>query len=221
MPHPMLDEVKRIKQRATALRNLKKYQAAIEQFDVAIDRLLALLALPDVEAADTRAARAELADTYGMKGGTYRRWTDLPDHRALALEQYRKGLEVERSDRQSTYNAGNVITLSICDEKKGLAPALRVDLDRVIEDLAAVTGGPRADEFWAWSDLAQFYLLRKDLQLARATYQQALQRGPKPDELKRHLDLLRELAEGTRLHDPELSGMISATLKELEQARQP
>jgi tetratricopeptide (TPR) repeat protein len=219
MPHPMIDDARRIKQRATVLRNLKKYAAALEQFDVAIDRLNAVLALPDVEAPDVRLARAELADTYGMKGGTYRRWADLPNHRALAHEQYRQGLEVERTDRQSTYNAGNVITLSISDEHKALDAALREDLDRVIADLTAATSGPRADEFWAWSDLAQFHLLRKDVPMARSTYQQALQRGPKADELKRHLDVLRELADGTRAYDAELSGMIATTIKELEQSQ--
>lgn len=220
MSHPVLDEVKRIKQKATVLRNLKKYGAAIEQFDVAVGKLQALLASPGVDAEDARAARAELADTYGMKGGSYRRWVDLADHRALALGQYREGLDVERTDKQSSYNAGNVITLSISLERQTLDETLRADLGRVIKDLTQATKGPRADEFWAWSDLAQFHLLGKDLQQARTTYHDALQRGPKPDELNRHIDVLRELVEGTRAYDTELSNMIATMIKELEQAQQ-
>jgi tetratricopeptide (TPR) repeat protein len=219
MPHPVLDDVRRIKQKATVLRNLKKYKEALEQFDAAVQKLDALLVSAECDADDARAARVELADTYGMKGGTYRRWVEHPDHRRLALQQYRKGLVEERKDKQSTYNAGNVIALSISDERIPLDDALRSDLDRGIDELTHATQGRRKDEFWAWADLAQLHLVRKDLDQARASYRKALDTGPKPDELRRHIDVLRELGEGARAFDIELGDMIASTIRELEQAQ--
>ncbi len=218
-PLGALDEVRRIKQTATVFRNLKEYQQAIDAFDTAIKELNQLLAEGVLNERDAFEARAEMADTFGMKGGTYRRWQDMSNNLGLALGQYRKGLEIEREQKQSTYNSSNVITLSIALEKRPLDEKMLQVLDSVVERLEKETRGPRADEFWAWADLAQFYLLRKDRLKASDAYHEALQRGPKAEEVKRHLDLLRDLAEGTLAFDREMSDGITATIGELEQAQ--
>jgi hypothetical protein len=213
------DDVKKTKQRATVFRNLKKYADAIKLFDVAIEQLEELLATAGSDPIKTREIQAELSDTYGMKGGTYRRWTDLHNNLDLALEQYRKGLDIERLTKQSTYNASNVITLSITHERKPLDGNTLQDLDTVIKRLEEETRGPRADEFWAWADLAQFQLLRKNPEQASDSYHEALQRGPKADELKRHIDVLRDLVDGTRSFDKELSDHVAAKITELLRAQ--
>jgi tetratricopeptide (TPR) repeat protein len=219
MPNVTLDDVKKTKQKATVFRNLKKYKEAIDLFDVANGQAEELLATVGSDATKTRETQAEIADTYGMKGGTYRRWTNRDNNLDLALEQYRKGLAIEHVIKESTYNMSNVITLGISHERKPLDARALQDLDTVVKRLITETSGPRADEFWAWADLAQFALLRKDTQAARASYREALQRGPKADELKRHIDILRELAEGTSAFDKEMSDGITATITELERAQ--
>jgi uncharacterized protein HemY len=108
---------------------------------------------------------------------------------------------------------------SITQEGKSpLNAELQQDLDRVIKQLEHETKGPRADEWWAWSDLGQFYLLRNDFEKARGTYKRGLQTGPTTQERRRHLEILRELRERTSQTDPVLAASIEAVIKELEQS---
>ena len=214
-----LDEIKKLKRRGTAFRNLDSFEEALKVFDKAIEELKQVLHSESLQEREQRLVRTELADTYGMKGGVYRRMREVPNHLSLALQQYRKGLKIERQDQQSTYNASNVITLSIMQEGKSpLNGELQQDLDRVIKQLEHETKGPRADEWWAWSDLGQFYLLRNDVENARGTYKRGLQTGPTTQELRRHLEVLRELRERTSQTDPALATSIEAVIKELEQS---
>lgn len=212
-----LDDIRKLKSKGTGFRNLKNFKKALEIYEQAIAELRALDASNQVLESEAGDVRAELADTYGIEGGTYRRWADLPNHLDLALERYRTGLEIERIDKRSTYNASNVITLAITQEKKPLDAAIMEDLDRVIQGLEAYTAGPRADEFWAWADLGQFYLLRNDLEQARASYRSALERGPTTAELRRHIEILHELVEATRASAKELSLNVQAVIAELQQ----
>jgi tetratricopeptide (TPR) repeat protein len=219
MPEPTLDAIRKLKQKGTAYRNLGNFERALNTFEQAIADLKALLESGHLDAREARELRAELADTYGMEGGTFRRWLDRSDHLDRALEQYRKGLEIERVEKKSTYNASNVITLSITQDQRPLDAGLREDLNRVIQQLEEATAGPRADEFWAWADLAQFYLLRGDLDKARSSYNEALQRGPTAQESRRHLEILRGLVEAIRPSAPALAERIGAVVKEWEQSQ--
>ena len=212
-----LDDIRTLKRRATGFRNLKDFKKALAIFEQAIAELKTLQASDQITKTEASEVRVELADTYGMEGGTYSRWDELPNHLELALEQYRTGLEIERIDKKSTYNASNVIRLGITLEKTPPDAAMMEDIDRVIQGLGTDTAGERADEFWAWADLGQFYLLRNDLNKARAIYRSAMERGPTTPELQRHIEILRELAEATRASAKELSRNLEAAIAELEQ----
>src|SRR5262249_45170843 len=142
-----------LKRRATALRNRGDFAGACETLDQAAVLLKDLRDHPEPQEAGERDVRAELADTYGMKGGVFRRAGDL----AAALSAYKLGREVETVDRQSTYNVSNVITLSVTlNGQSPKEPALRGALEEAIEHLQKETAGPRRDEWWAWADLGEF-----------------------------------------------------------------
>ena len=213
MTDPRLDEARALKKKATALRNRGQLPRALETLDEAIRILEPLPADADVSAAVVKEVRAELADTLGMKGGTFRRAGDLD----AALAAYTAGREIEVADQQSTYNLANVIALRITHEGRSPEdPAIRADLARAIAHLEAETSGPRSDEWWAWSDLAQFYLLTGEPGKARASYATATTKtGATAEEIKRHAAVLEELERKTAASAPEIAKTIRAAIDEL------
>lgn len=200
---------------ATALRNDGKFDQSLELLDSAIEQLTARRAKA-ADAETSRRLQEDLAEAYGMKGGVHRRHLTEPNHLDLALESYQEGCRIERVLEHSTYNSSNVITLAITHQKKPLDSELRKDLERVIKSLERETKGKRSDEFYAWADLAQFYLLRGDESRARDAYREALNQGPSAAALKRHIEILRELAEGIRASAPDTADSITAMARELE-----
>jgi hypothetical protein len=158
--------------------------------------------------------RAELADTYGMKGGIFRRMGDL----AAALTAYKEGGEIGENDNlPSTYNRSNIISLSFMGiGMKPTDPEMRKRHADVIRQLEANITGPRSDEWWAWSDLAQVYLLNGEPGKARACYTKALSKtGATSDEIERHVTILEELADKTAVSAPTIAASIRAAIDEL------
>src|SRR5207247_2062200 len=102
-----LDEIGKLKEKATAMRNRGAYDRALSILTQATEQLEKFREDQSIDEDSAKEVRAALADTYGMKGGIYRRLNQLQK----ALEQYRLGCEIEKQDKQSTYNLSNVITL--------------------------------------------------------------------------------------------------------------
>jgi tetratricopeptide (TPR) repeat protein len=206
------NEVRALKARATALRNRGQFERAQEALDRAIHILEALRGEPATPAV-AKEIRAELADTHGMKGGIFRRAGNL----AEALGAYRRGREIEVQDLESTYNLSNTITLSITQERQSPEdPRIRADLARVIELLQVQTAGPRSDEWWAWSDLAQFHLLNGNPDAARACYAKAISgTGATADEIKRHVAILRELEQVAEETAPAIAQSLRSAITDL------
>jgi tetratricopeptide (TPR) repeat protein len=204
------DDLQRIrrdfKDRATALRNREQYDRAIDTLEKALHELRSLT--PE-GVAEERALRAEMADTYGIKGGVYRRAGD----NAHALEQYRFGAKHEDEDRVSTYNIANVITLEITSERRSPAhPDVQAKLARVIEQLEADTRGARQDEWWAWFDLGQAYLLSGRLPEAQRCYERGVSTGARGSDVERHVQILEELRDATAETSPTTSRDIEAAI---------
>jgi len=213
MPSIDLDAVRALKSKATAERNRGRLDRAQQRLDEAIAMLRQMM---DDKSLDTRSledVRGELADTFGMKGGVYRRAGDLRG----ALQTYRQGLELERQVGTSTYNLGNVIKLSIGVESASPDTApLREQLASAIEVLDQQTGGARRDEWWAWADLAEFLLLAGQPERARRAHADGRRlAGPSNDDVQRHISLLRELAEQTQTSAPAVSKALQAAVQEL------
>ena len=209
MADPRLDEARSLKKKATALRNRGQLDRALDTLDEAVRLLEGAPGHPPTD----REIRAELADTFGMTGGVLRRKGDLD----AALTAYGKGRDIEVADKQGTYNVSNVITLKIA--QKGLSPAdpdISADLQQTIDRLETDTAGARGDEWWAWSDLAQFYLLHGEPAKARACYAKAISKtGATAEEIRRHAQILGDLRDKLAKTAPEIAQSIDVAIGEL------
>lgn len=205
-----LKEIKSLKRKATALRNREEFLRAIEVLDIAIKKLDSLR-----KEEDDKNLRAELSDTYGMKGGVYRRMGGK-DNLEIALKMYLKGKDIENIDKISSYNLANVISLNI--DHLGKSPSdseIKKDLENAVERLQADTNGSRKDEWWAWSDLAQFYLLLNQPDDAKQAYVNAIEKsGPSREEVQRHKEILEALAKRIANVTPEISSQIEVIARE-------
>ena len=176
-PPSTLDEIRNVKLWAIAMRNLSDFDSATKLLDDASAALERMRTNPGP--GTVAEIRVELADTYGMKGGVYRRQNRLHD----AFGEYKKGREIEKLDGQSTYNLSNVIALGVTEEGiSPLDPGMKADIETAIAELKKKTGGTRTDEWWAWSDLGQLYLLQADSAQALDAYEQARKTGAATDE---------------------------------------
>ena len=209
-PPPLtVDDVRSVKLWAIAMRNLGDFDAAMKLLDDASASLERMRSGPGLSPGAAAEIRVELADTYGMKGGVYRRQKKLHD----AFGEYKKGREVEKIDEQSTYNLSNVIALGVSEEKiSPLETGMQADIEKAITELKKKTGGTRTDEWWAWSDLGQLYLLQADVDRAVEVYARARKTGPATDEYQRHIAGLKQLLEVTRQTAPEVAGAIESAL---------
>lgn len=210
-----LEELRARKKEATVLRNLGEFDDALTIFDEVIEQLEQMRTEDDVDPGDAAEIRTELADTFGMKGGVYRRF-DNPPRLEDALSEYKKGRAIEKIDGKSTYNLTNTITLRITlGEALPTDSDMRDDLKVATEKLEQDTQGARDDEWWAWSDLGQFHLLRNELDEARRSYERALKTGPTRGECKRHITILKELANATKENVPVVARNIDEVIEEL------
>jgi tetratricopeptide (TPR) repeat protein len=211
----VLKEAQALKGNATALRNLEDYDKAQQSLDKAIALLSSALDEVRPSAPSARELRAALADTFGMKGGVFRRSGDI----AAALAAYREGRSLEDIDKESTYNLSNVIALSVTAEGRSPSgdPALRKDIESAIERLERATKGSRKDEWWAWSDLAQFYLLHNEPDMARLSYTNGKEAGPTKKEIQRSIAILEELAGCLTVTAPEIAANIRTAITKLSE----
>jgi tetratricopeptide (TPR) repeat protein len=207
-----VDDVRGAKVWAIAMRNLGDFESAMKLLDdasAALERMRSDQGLGPGAAVEVR---VELADTYGMKGGVYRRQQKLHE----AYGEYKRGRQVEKIDEQSTYNLSNVIALGVAEERiSPLEPGMKADIEEAIEKLKQKAGGTRTDEWWAWSDLGQLYLLLANDVQALEAYERARKTGPATDEYQRHLAGLRQLLEVTGQTAPSVALAIRSALSVL------
>jgi tetratricopeptide (TPR) repeat protein len=215
-----LAEVAKLKIRATGLRNRKELDQALAVLSEAVNYLEGCLVRIQGEEARSRSERAkvriELADTLGMMGGVCRR----QDNFSMALEFYEKGLTYESEDRVSTYNLGNTISLSIVVQRRDpQQEPLASRIATVLEELRTKTSGTdasRIDEWWAWADLGQLYLLSGRPDEARDSFSSGLNTNPPSDEVRRTLLLLRQLADSLPSSADSIARFIKAQASDLE-----
>jgi tetratricopeptide (TPR) repeat protein len=207
-----LDDTRNVKRTAIALRNQGEFEKSLRLLDVALAALEDMSRQAGLDAGQAVDIRVERADTFGMKGGVYRRQKQLHE----AYGQYKQGLEFEKVDQQSTYNLSNVIALGVTEE--GISPRdpeMRQSIDAAISQLVRSTGGGRTDEWWAWSDLGQLHLLSGDPDSARVAYARARRTGPTAEEYERHLVMLKRLHEVTSRTAADAAAAIEKVLSEL------
>lgn len=217
MLEEILKELRARKEEATVVRNLGDLDDGLAILDEVIGELEKLQTERDVDPGDAVKIRIELADTWGMKGGIYRRFEN-PPRPSDALASYMEGCEIEKIDGKSTYCLTNTISLRITlGEASPTDSDMRNDLQVAITDLERRTKSARDDEWWAWSDLGQFYLLLDKPDEARRCYERAQETGPTKGEYKRHITILKELADAAERKTPKVAGNIEAAIEELTQ----
>jgi tetratricopeptide (TPR) repeat protein len=120
-----------------------------------------------------RADETQLADLYGMLGGTLMRQRDLQG----AIAAYDNGFVLEeRSGAATTYNELNRVVVRVLHSPgllAGTAAAAPFDVQAALARLEArldrqvAVGGPRQGDAWALGDLAIVCALRGDADAAR------------------------------------------------------
>lgn len=188
---PVTRKVNEIKDSARASRNLGMYDDALTELDRAIRMLEGERA-----SAPTAEVDAQLADCYGLKGGTYRRADDLEN----ALKMYQSGLEYERALQKDSYNLSNTIALSIMRDGHALERSQKQLQDAIALVDAQIKTGGRQNQWWAYADLGLFYLLvgRVDEALRQyARFQEKGAGGPDYDTTIGVLDKIHESLQRT------------------------
>jgi tetratricopeptide (TPR) repeat protein len=213
MTSARLDDLLAMKRTAIVLRNSGRHKDALQMLEkVAKELQLMAASMAAGENAGVE-IRAELADTYGMEGGVLRRLGDLKG----ALHAYEAGKAEEEKDNSSTYNLGNVIVLKIqLGEASRRDDDMQRDIKTTIDRLKRQITGARSDEWWAWADLGQFYLLQGNFGEADQAYEQGRRTGPTVAEYRRHLDVLRELCRDLAPREPVFTSRLSEFVNKLQ-----
>ncbi len=152
-------------------------------------------------------AAEQLADLYGMLGGTLREQGDLIG----SARAYDKGFRYESDPRygiHSSYNAVNRLTTRILLYPHSLAepaslqaqPALEfvnvpVELTKLRDRLEGQIAGARSDDYWAAGDLAIVSALLGDDDAAAKAAARLASSSPPPNAYKTYLNLVKALAD--------------------------
>ena len=206
-----LVDARALKREAAALRNLGELEPALTTIKQAIQQLDTMRGEPQIPDVLARVVRGELADAFGIKGGILRRMNELKG----ASDAYEEGRKIEDQDEESTYNLLNVITLAIIQGRSPTDPGIRADIQKAVRRLTN-TQSARKDEWWAWADLAESWLLLNEPSMARAAYSSGRRTGVAAQQVKRHVEILRELSDKSAKTAPEISQTIRAAIIELE-----
>jgi len=209
-----LDKAKRRKDRAKGLRNAGNVSGALQQLDKAI----AFLREAIDGGEDGEPIWFEISDCFGIKGGIYSRQEEF----AQALNMYKEGLKWEEKlrEKKSTYNLSNVIFYSIIVGDQSITSTeIQSDLEhKLIPPLKVETEGSRSDDWWAWADLGQFYLLHGEPEKAIECYRKGHATGPTKDDYDSSLRVLRYLRNALPEGDKFWHG-FNLGITELESAK--
>ena len=174
----ILAEAKRLKADAKRHRDIDDTAGALDAMDRAIEILQ--------KAGEPESVRAELADSWGMKGGILRRAGRLPE----ALDAYKKGLEYESGD---SYNLTNSVVLRL------LINPLQFHQSRAqIEDARAEVDRQRpvrSSQWWFWADLGLLELLSGQEDRALDAYRHFSGTGARASDYESTISVLEELSD--------------------------
>lgn len=168
------DEIAELKTSAKNARLDRDWPGALLDLHDAIDLLLQGISEGTRRGSTFDILAAELADTYGMVGGTERRWglesfgMERERHLKASIDAYDLGYRYERELRgrdATTYNRLNRLVgrVLLNSEVLEAGAADSVEMISELEDVESVVleqlDGPRAEDPWAYCDLATIQLL--------------------------------------------------------------
>jgi hypothetical protein len=228
-----LKRVVSAKARAKSARDDRDWQRAVEILDEWIDRVQE--AKERIAPRATEGMDAELADLYGLVGGTQLRWglqsqgLDRESHLAASVTAYDAGFRYEqtlKAKHATTYNRINRLTGRILLEPTLLQTAqirpVQVDMaHELIEAEEILTrqieSGGRQRDPWAYCDLATVRLLRGTPE-ALATLGKLIDLRPLKFVYESTLDRLEPLAQAAADIRPDLEAAVTQLRRVAEYA---
>jgi glutaredoxin-related protein len=226
----IIESARNLKQLVRTQRKQGEHDAAAKTLQQGIDRLEGAFTRSPGEldklgaASEPRddwesAIAAELADLYGMLGGTLRERGDL----VAAAAAYDTGFRYESNPRYrlvSSYNALNRLLTriffcpnslndpeSLRKEKKLEFVDVRQSLIELQTQLKSQVNGVRSNDFWAAGDLALTSALNGDEQGVREALEQFASASPPPSAYSAYRDSIDSLAQ---LDTPRKETLIKA-----------
>jgi hypothetical protein len=204
-------------------RDEQDWQDAVDTLEEWIDRIQD--AKREIAPRATGRMDAELADFYGLVGGTQRRWglqlqgSDRESHLAASVRAYDKGFVYEQdlnAKDATTYNRINrligrvlldPIVLQVSETSAGDLN-LTDELRKVEEILTGQLESGRQRDPWAFCDLATVRLLRGTPD-ALATLQRVFDLRPPKFVYESTLDTLKPLAQAAAAIRPDLAVAVT------------
>ncbi len=194
-----IKEIQRIKKRAAVLpgeKALAEYERGIELLREECDPVENQIAEGEpLEEYRNQLARL-LADFYGMAGGTLRRDGKLDE----SIKMYEQGYKIELEKKyniQDSYNLTNRIIVKIL-KNPGELSALKGNIREGIQLIEKQVQGVRRDEWWAWADLGELYLLEENSEKARFAYERFREKSPTAKNYKSVIMVLEELQDALK-----------------------
>lgn len=140
----------------------------------------------------------QLADTYGIKGGLYRRQEKLEQ----SEEMYRAGLTFEQKLDEDSYCLSNSIVIPILQDPRNLEKQSG-HINRALGTIQHQVTTTRADQWWAWADLGLFNLLTGHSDAALRAYEQYELTGARRQDYDSTISVLADLkASLSKISDP-------------------
>ena len=220
----MLAKAKDHQESAKLYRDIGDYDSALGELDSALQILLDLFDEKLMESKETlspenkqRLVVAEIGETYGLKGGIYRRMHDDNS----AYECYFEGsiYENEKFGIESTYNQLNAIKFALLtqdikvEELKDRVVKVLLTLTRQIDEIE----GTRRMDGWAWADIGDCRTIIGDNEGAIRAYRRFMQLSG-ADAPKSSLSVLKMISDKlTEKNDPANEG-VKSSIRFLEQA---
>ncbi len=222
--HNLLEEVQSLKGSARANTTFGDYEEALTDLNLAIGQLRSGLQKIDTQETfyigyDRSGLLRQLADCYGMAGGVYRR--KAKEDRAnleKSIRMYDSGRELEYDTScgiQNSYNITNSIAVRIIQNAKCLTTQ-ETEIRKAIRTIQKQVEVKRRDEWWAWADLGQLYLLigqEKEAFQAYAKFQDA---GPRARDYVSTLTVLEELMQALKPTNPPIAKSIERVIQDLK-----
>jgi hypothetical protein len=158
--------------------------------------------------------RLELADCYGIKGGVYRRLSEGGDVKANleeAAEMYKTGHFYEIDD---SYNLSNSVVIPILIDPENLERK-QPDIEQGLEKIEELVRGEKKYDYWAWTDLGLFNLLRNNYSTAKVAYEQATQLGARTQNYKSTLSVLEQLERTLKYATSPMAESVAQSISEI------
>jgi len=207
MDSNILQNIRTHKLGAANAREFGELQLALREALAAIHTCETYLAqLRTATSPDTdkiRRTARELADSYGVAGGIFRRMGAYEQ----ALEMYNKGADLERDAElriENTYNLTNALVTTIIADPHTFGQNRKAveDVRQRVEKQLQET---RRQDWWAWADLGTLALLEGNAKMAVSAYLRFRDQGATSANCEKAATVVREIGKALNTFAPDVA----------------